>query len=172
VICLGIGGQIERGGEEMPPRSTVHFEAQGTVSKVSHKFLEDGTVEETTVLTVVASSFAVLEVEKAAEQPELPLTATQPSGPVTAAETDAVAEQMGLQGPLLVACEGCGHGKGDHETNELGEHVGHCLNPSCQCTEYVAFGETPAEEELEPVGFDEGIAADTAAEAEAEGVPA
>ena len=73
VINLGIGGQIERGGEDLPPRAMVEFKAQATVSSIKHKFCEDGTVEESTILTVVADSFEVLTVAPAAEQPELPL---------------------------------------------------------------------------------------------------
>ena len=169
VIALGIGGRIERGGDELPPRSLVRFQADATVSSVKYKFVEDGTCEEITVLTVVADSFEVVSVQKAAEQSELPLTAANEGGPVTLQETDAVAEAMGLKGPLLVSCEACGHGKGDHEGEE---HAGKCLYPACACEQYVPFAEPPAEEELEEVGVDEGIAADTAAEAEAEGVPA
>lgn len=166
IITLGIGGQIERGGEELPPRATVEFSARGLVSKVSHKFLEDGTIEEMTVLTIDKDSFEVLAVEAAAEQPELPLT----TGIVTAHEADAVAAAMGLRnadgaqveppsiaGPLLVSCEACGHGRGDHGPNEETgeEHAGPCRNPSCQCTAYAPFHEAPPEEALEPVTVEE-----------------
>ena len=153
IITLGIGGQIERGGEELPPRATVEFSARGLVSKVSHKFLEDGTIEEMTVLTIDKDSFEVLAVEAAAEQPELPLT----TGTVTGHEADAVAAAMGLKGPLLVACEACGHGRGDHGPNEETgeEHAGPCRNPSCQCTAYAPFHEAPPEEALEPVTVEE-----------------
>lgn len=173
VINLGIGGQIERSGEELPPRSTVRFQAEATVSSTRHKFLEDGTIEEMTVLTIDKDSFELLSVEAAAEQPELPLT----MGTVTPQDAEAVAVVMGCRtadgervdlppigGPLLVSCEACGHGKGDHAGEE---HEGKCLDPACQCSQYVPFAETPDEEDLEEVGVDEGIAADTAAEADA-----
>lgn len=154
LISLGIAGQIERGSEELPPRATVEFTAKATVSGVKHKFAETGTVEESTILTVVADSFAVLGVERAAEQPELPLN----GGTVTVTETDAAAQAMGLKGPLLVACEACGHPLGDHAPERDGEgdtHVGRCLNPACQCEAYVAFAEPPAEEAMEPVTGEE-----------------
>jgi hypothetical protein len=178
-LCLGIAGQIEHGAEDLPPRAMVDFSARAIVSKISHKFLADGTIEEMTVLTIDKETFEVLEVERALEQAELPLTATQPSGPVTAEETEAVTAAMGvrnadgsplepppLAGPLLVSCEACGHGKGDHEGEE---HEGKCLHPTCACEQYVPFAEPPPEEELEEFGVDEG---NTAAEADAEGVPA
>jgi hypothetical protein len=166
VINVGIGGQIERSGAELPPRSTVRFQAEATVSSIRHKFLEDGTIEEMTVLTIDKDSFEVLAVEAAAEQPELPLT----TGAVTAHEADAVAAAMGLRnadgalveppliaGPLLVSCEACGHGRGDHGPNEETgeEHAGPCLNPACQCTTYAPFHEAPPEEALEPVTVEE-----------------
>jgi hypothetical protein len=156
IINLGTAGQIERGGNELPPRATVRFEAEATVSSIKHKFLEDGTVEESTILTLIADSFGVVSIAKAAEQPELPLTATQPDGPVTPQETDQVAAEMGLKGPLLVGCEACGHGRGDHGPGTDGEaHSGLCLVPFCWCMQYVPFQEPPAEEALEPVTVEE-----------------
>ncbi|HRU09755.1 MAG TPA: hypothetical protein P5144_10305, partial [Thermoanaerobaculia bacterium] len=166
VINVGIGGQIERSGAELPPRSTVRFQAEATVSSIRHKFLEDGTIEEMTVLTIDKDSFEVLAVEAAAEQPELPLT----TGTVTAREADAVAAATGVRnadgarfepppitGPLLVSCEACGHGRGDHGPNEETgeEHAGPCCNPSCQCTAYAPFHEAPLEEALEPLTVEE-----------------
>ncbi len=166
VINVGIGGQIERSGEELPPRSTVRFQAEATVSSIRHKFLEDGTIEEMTVLTIDKDSFEVLSVEAAAEQQELPLG----TGTDMPQEADAVAVAMGcrtadgervdlppISGPLLVSCEACGHGRGDHGLNEESgeEHAGPCLNPACQCTAYAPFHEAPPEEALEPVTVEE-----------------
>ncbi len=170
-INLGIAGQIELGGNDLPALSIVEFSARAKVSSVKHKFKDDGTVEEITVLTVDPDTFEVVGVAKAAEQGELPLTARNADGPVTAEQTDAVAEQMGLKGPLLVSCEACGHGRGDHGPTEDGDdHGGACLHPSCQCQAYAPFAEPPAEDALEPVtaeGLDHEMAVGAAGTVEA-----
>jgi hypothetical protein len=74
VISLGLGGQIERGGEEFPPRATVRFEARAIVSSVKFKFTKDGTVEESTILVIDPESFRVLDIARGPEQEELPLS--------------------------------------------------------------------------------------------------
>lgn len=70
-IALGLGGQIDRGGEEFQPRSTIRFEALAIVSSIKHKFLKDGTVEESTIMVIDPESFRVRGIE-AAPQMELP----------------------------------------------------------------------------------------------------
>ncbi len=69
-ISLGLGGQIERAGEEYAPRSVVRFEASALVSSIKHKFLKDGTVEESIIMTIDPESFRVREIVE--EQPTLP----------------------------------------------------------------------------------------------------
>lgn len=96
VIALGTAGMIERGPEELPPRSLVHFAAQATASSIKHKFLEDGTVEEMTVLTILADTFEVLDVEKAHEQPELPLATDTTDPPTDTPPTEAVPAEEDL----------------------------------------------------------------------------
>lgn len=129
VINLGIGGQIERGGDEMPPRSTVKFQAEGVVSSIKHKFLEDGTVEEMTVLTIVADTFKVLGVKAAAEQDELPL-----SDPPARADGSPASEPASPFGPLLVSCEACGHERSKHQ-----DLIGNCQTAGCACVGFVPF---------------------------------
>lgn len=148
VVNLGIGGRIERGGEELPPRSTVEFKAEALVSSIKHKFLEDGSVEEMTVLTVVADSFQVITIEPAAEQMKLPGAEPQPTTPEAVPGTIEIPP---ISGPLLVSCEACGHSRGDHEASADGEVFGSCLVNDCKCTGYVAFVVAPPEESLEPV---------------------
>lgn len=152
VINLGIGGQIERGGEELPPRSTVKFQAQATVSSVKFKFIEDGTVEELTILTVDPESFAVLAVKPATEQQELPLDR---STPAEIAEADALVARMNLRGsdngesgPLLTSCEACGHERTLHHEPTT-EVPGACT--VCPCVTFVPFVAVPEEGALEPV---------------------
>ena len=72
-IALGLGGQIDRAGEEFAPRSIVRFEASALVSSIKHKFLKDGTVEESVIMVIDPESFRVREVVEAVEQATLPL---------------------------------------------------------------------------------------------------
>lgn len=73
-ISLGLGGQIDRGGEEFAPRSTILFEAMAIVSSIKHKFLKDGTVEESTIMVINPDSFRVRGI---AEPPQAELPGTR-----------------------------------------------------------------------------------------------
>jgi len=73
-ISLGLGGQIDRGGEEFAPRSTIKFEAVAIVSSIKHKFLKDGTVEESTIMVIDPDSFRVRGI---AEPPQAELPGTR-----------------------------------------------------------------------------------------------
>jgi hypothetical protein len=84
-------------------------------------------------------------------QAELPLTDKPAAGPTV--ETVAA---PGISGPLLVSCEACGCGKGDHAEDENGEHTGKCLTCQMQgrdnpCQAYQAPFTPPNEEDLEPL---------------------
>jgi hypothetical protein len=77
-VNLGIGGQIEAPAdlEDVKPRSRIRIEVEVDYTKIAHKFVPGGGVEEQHVLTIDASTFEVLEVMAPVEpqQPELPGT--------------------------------------------------------------------------------------------------
>lgn len=103
-------------------------------------------------------------------------------GTVTAEETDDVAADMGLQGPLLapcdglhgpllVACAGCGHPKGNHKEAANCDFPGKCLEEGCACPMYLC------EEDIEKADaalaeMDHEIAVGAAGLAEPESAPA
>jgi hypothetical protein len=75
LFSLGIGGQIERSEEDppIPPEASVTFTATAKFGATKHKFLDDGTVHEFSILTIDASSFRIDSVEEKPEDPQLPL---------------------------------------------------------------------------------------------------
>ena len=75
LFSIGIAGQLTRTDDmpETPGESLVEFKATGRVGAIKHKFLEGGTVEESTILTIDPASFEILGVEEKPEDPQLPL---------------------------------------------------------------------------------------------------
>lgn len=59
VITLALGGQIDRAGEEFPPRCQVKFEAVAVVQAVKMKFMPEGTVDQTTIMVIDPKTFRV-----------------------------------------------------------------------------------------------------------------
>lgn len=67
VISLALGGQIDRGGEEFPPRAQVKFQAVAVVQSVKVKFTADGTADQTTVLVIDPATFRMLAISGPAQ---------------------------------------------------------------------------------------------------------
>jgi len=54
-----------------------------------------------------------------------------------------------IDGPMLVSCERCGHGRLDHiDPDSLGQDYGKCLAGGCDCSAYVPFGRIPNAQEM------------------------
>jgi len=75
IFNLGTAGTIERTEQDpvTPPEAEVTFRAKSKVSAVKHKFLENGGVEESTILAIDSDSFEILGVVEKEPDPELPL---------------------------------------------------------------------------------------------------
>lgn len=66
-IALGLGGQIDRAGEEYPPRAQIKFEAVAVVQSVKVKFTPEGTADQTTVLVIDPATFRVRAISGPAQ---------------------------------------------------------------------------------------------------------
>ena len=76
-ISLGLGGQIDRAGEQFPPRGKVKFEAVALVSSVKHKFVDDGTVEESVIMVIDPATFRVMDIAGPAVEQQTTLPGTK-----------------------------------------------------------------------------------------------
>ena len=74
ILSISLGGQIDRAGEEFPPRATVSFDARAVVQSIKYKFTKEGDVEEYTILVIDPESFRVRDIARGPEEQELPLT--------------------------------------------------------------------------------------------------
>ncbi|MFB3816174.1 MAG: hypothetical protein ACE147_00805 [Candidatus Methylomirabilales bacterium] len=125
ILNIGVAGEIEL-TDALPSLSVVTFQGKGRVTAVKHVFKDDGCVKEQVIIAVDPDSFEVLDIKKAAEQPDLPLAG--------APKLPEVKRQEKTERPLLVSCETCGHGKADHEDGAAA-----CRVPTCPCQEYTPF---------------------------------
>jgi hypothetical protein len=74
-VSLGVGGQLSRDGDfpDIPPNARVSFQAEADYENVKYKFLDNGGVKETLILTINADTFAIVEVTEKPKEEELPL---------------------------------------------------------------------------------------------------
>ncbi len=86
-ITLGTGGMIQRDAStpDVPPRARLRFTAWADFVHVKHKFLEDGGVEETLVLTIDTKTFEIGEVIEGPAKGTMPGQAA-----LSEAETEAI----------------------------------------------------------------------------------
>ncbi len=80
-IDLGTGGRITHEGQlDIDPPVMVEFKAKARFQTVKHKFLDDGTIEESLILTIQSDTFEVIGTEVIPPKGVLPGQEALPEG--------------------------------------------------------------------------------------------
>jgi hypothetical protein len=63
-VNIGVGGQIETPADliDAEPRSIATIQVKAKLGAAKHKFEDDGSVSESTILTLDAKSFTIIDV--------------------------------------------------------------------------------------------------------------